>query len=196
MARNSNRQGVRRARLSHGPHRVRGADTVGDIGIACGFAGRNRAQGLPDPLLKRGPAHVQRQLQAKTRRFDKADHRGNELLEFAVVADQIGTGEPVLLIECKFVGIVAQESGADAPVACGHEDRPEAAFANGETDGCPMAASAEIYGCYTEHLRGRRVETPIGMEPRAINCFRHRGSPGERVPPHAAPGAQPWTLLA
>jgi hypothetical protein len=100
-------------------------------------------------LLKRGPAHVQRQIQANTRRFDKADHLGNELLEFAVVADQIGTGEPVLQIACKFVGIVAQENGTDAPVAFGNEDRPEGAFANGETYGCPIAARAEICGCHT-----------------------------------------------
>ena len=79
-----------------------------------------------------------------TGRFDKAHHTRNKLLEESVAADQIGLRETVLQLARKLICIVAKENGANAPVASGHEDRAQKAFADGETNLCVRAAGAIV----------------------------------------------------
>ena len=45
-----------------------------------------------------------------------------------------------------------------------------------------MAARAEVSWGHTEHLRGRRIETPVGMKSGSVDRFCHRVSPAECVP--------------
>jgi hypothetical protein len=64
MARDRHGQAVRATGLRHRANCFRRADALGDIGIAGGATGWNLAQGLPDPLLKRRTAYVERQVKA------------------------------------------------------------------------------------------------------------------------------------
>ncbi len=61
VARNGNREGVRSVRLGYGPHRARGADTVCDVCVARSRARRNFVKRLPNTLLERIAANIQRQ---------------------------------------------------------------------------------------------------------------------------------------
>src|SRR5262245_41182608 len=44
-----------------------------------------------------------------------------------------------------------------------------------------MAARAEVGWCHTEHLRGCRIETSVGMKSGSVARFRHRVSAAEFV---------------
>src|SRR5262249_39306588 len=87
VAGNSHRYCVGAAGLGHGAHSPGLADTASDLGIARCLADRDLAQHLPDALLEGRATHVERQVEADPRRLYEADHPGNELLEFAIIAD-------------------------------------------------------------------------------------------------------------
>ena len=125
MARDRHRQTVGAAGLCHGPDGFGRADPLGDLGIAGGAADRDFPQGLPDPLLKRGALHIQRQVQADRRRFDKTDHPGNQLLELLIGANQIGAPEPVLQIADQLLWIIAQQNRAHSALTLRHQNRAE-----------------------------------------------------------------------
>ena len=60
MAGDRHREPVGSACLCHCPHGARGADALGDLRVAGGLARRYFAQRLPDALLERRAAHVER----------------------------------------------------------------------------------------------------------------------------------------
>lgn len=62
----------------------RRADTLRDLGVTGCSARRDLRQRLPDPLLKCCALQVQRKIKPQARRFDKADHAGDQLLELPV----------------------------------------------------------------------------------------------------------------
>ena len=96
--RDRHRQHVGSAGAGHRAHRFGRADAPGDIGIADGFADRYRPQRLPDPLLKRGAANIQRQRQPVLRRFNQPHHLRHQRFILRVAADQLGIRELVLQI--------------------------------------------------------------------------------------------------
>ncbi|MNT64887.1 hypothetical protein D3C72_2028260 [compost metagenome] len=77
-------------------------------------------QRLPHPLLKRGAAHVQRQVQPQARRLDKGHYLGYQRFKHGVTADQVGVRKPVLQVAHQHFGIVPQQDRADAPFALRH----------------------------------------------------------------------------
>ena len=81
MAGNRDRQRIGCARLCHGTHRFWRADALGNLGVARRFADRNFGERLPNALLKRGAAHIERQVEPYARRFDEADHFRDQLFE-------------------------------------------------------------------------------------------------------------------
>jgi hypothetical protein len=96
VARDGDRQEIGRARRCYRPHRLRFSDPPRDVGVARGRAGRNFAERLPNPLLERGPPHIQRHIEADAGRFDQADHLRDKFLETRVAADQRCLRKPVL----------------------------------------------------------------------------------------------------
>ena len=86
VTRNGDSQRVGATRLRHGADGFGLTELPRDLRIACGRAGGDLAQRPPDALLERRPTHVQRKIEANTRRFDKAHDFGNPLLEPGVTA--------------------------------------------------------------------------------------------------------------
>src|SRR5882672_421191 len=173
MAGNRDRNRVRCTRVRHRAHGFGRADTLGDFRIAGGRAGRNLAQRPPYPLLEGRAAHVEWKIETERGRLDEADHLGHPLLEAFVSADQCRLGKAVLEIAHQRLGGIAEQDGADALVGGGDEDSPERAFADGKADRGPRSACAKVRRCHAEHFRGSGVETPVGIEPGAVDRFGH-----------------------
>ena len=91
-----------------GPNGGGFADSRRDFGIARGLARRDVAQRLPDTMLKRRAAHIERKREPALWRFDKADDLGDQFFEVGVSADEIGLGKTILEVARQSLGIVAQ----------------------------------------------------------------------------------------
>jgi hypothetical protein len=79
MAGNRHRQKVGGTRAGDGPHRLRGSDPLRDIRIGYGLSDGYLLKGLPDTLLERRPADVERKVETESGCFDEADdarHKG------------------------------------------------------------------------------------------------------------------------
>ena len=146
--------------------------------------GGNLAQRLPDALLERGAAHVQRQIQAEPRRLDQADHLRHELFEAAVAADQLGARESILQIARQRVRIVAEQDRADAPLAGCDQDRTERAFADREPDLACRRRRRDSATASCPALVGFRVKAAVGVVAGVVDRLGDRAAPFE-------PGAHP-----
>ncbi len=98
---------VGRAGSGHRACRAGRTDPFGDLGIGCRGAGRDVAQGLPDPLLKRGAPDIERQVESPRRRFDQSDDPGNQGFEPFVPADQMRAGKVILKLADEGFGVAA-----------------------------------------------------------------------------------------
>src|SRR5262249_48834844 len=117
---------------------------TGDVGVTRGGAGWNLSQCLPDTLLKGRAPNIERQVESQGRRLHKADHFRDELLELGVGARQSGAWELVLQIVRHRFGVVAQENGANAPLAPGNQNRSQRTLTDSETYFRARAAGAII----------------------------------------------------
>ncbi|HWO34719.1 MAG TPA: 2OG-Fe(II) oxygenase, partial [Candidatus Acidoferrum sp.] len=73
MAGDCHCQRVGAAGLGDRAYRIRRADELCNVRVACGRARGNFPKRLPDALLKGGSADVKRKIEAECRRFDKPD---------------------------------------------------------------------------------------------------------------------------
>ena len=174
-------EGVCCTRLRHRAHGVRGTKALGDVRVARRRADRDGAQCLPDPLLEGRAPHIEGQIEPERRGLDEAYHPGYHVFKVCVTAEQLCHGEAVLKIAHQRLGIIAEQDGADAPGSGSDKDRTQRAFADGKAYRYSIAASAGSSSCHAQYLRGRRIETSISIEPRAIDRFRHRVRPGQFV---------------
>ncbi len=88
--------------------RARRTDPARDFRVAGGPAGRNRAQRLPDAVLERGSADVERKVEGLSWGFHQANDASDHALEFGIAADQFGAPETVLQIAREGVRIIAE----------------------------------------------------------------------------------------
>ena len=127
VAGDRHRQRVGRAGAGDRAHRPWLADFPGDVGVGHRLPRRDFAQSPPDALLEGRAAHVERQIEPDPGRLDEADHPRHQGFEIAVAADQPGARESILKITDQGLRIVADQDGADALVAPGHQDRAQRA---------------------------------------------------------------------
>src|SRR3989442_7089748 len=80
------------------------------------------------------------------------------------------SGELVLQIVHKFVRVIAQENGANAPVAAGHEDRPKGAFPDGESDFCVDRKSTRLN---SSHVRRSYADFRLEKKPHSVSTSTH-----------------------
>lgn len=74
MARNDYRQFIGSAGPGYRSDRARLTDAMRYLAIAAGFACRDLAQGLPDPLLESGTTNIQRQIHRLLRVVQMGNH--------------------------------------------------------------------------------------------------------------------------
>src|SRR6266550_6713188 len=98
VARDCYRERVRPAGLRHCTNRLRRPDALGDVRVARRGTYRNFAQPLPNPMLERGAADIERQFESDGGGLHEADHLGDKFLELSVSADQPGMRKAVLKI--------------------------------------------------------------------------------------------------
>src|SRR4051812_23975477 len=152
MAGNCYRQRVCTASLSHGPNGVRHTDPICNIGVARRRAGRDVIQGLPDALLKSGAPNIQRQGKIRGRGLHKGHHRGDQLFELAVTADQVGMREAILQVTGKRIRIVTDQNGTDSTFTLRHQDGAQRAFPYCETYLGRNTAFLIAGGCHAQFL--------------------------------------------
>ena len=138
--------------------------------------GGNLPQRLPDTLLKRRAAYVQRQIQANGRRFDKADDPGNQLLELMIGADQVGAAELVLQVADQLVRIIAQQDRADPAFTLRHQNRAQRTLADGKTNVVVLTGSAVVAGFHSQQLVCRFIKPAVGVEAGVIQRIGHRAA--------------------
>jgi hypothetical protein len=134
VAGNRHREGIGSARFRHFPGRARRTDPLCDFGIAGRPANGNVAQRMPDPLLERRAAHIERQIDSLSRRFDEVDDLGRQPLERLIGADPPRLRKAILEVAKQRGGIVTEKYRADAPVGRRDKDRAEPTFPNGGAD--------------------------------------------------------------
>ena len=84
MTGNSDREIVRRAGARDGAHSLWRSDASGHLGVGNGLTGRDLLERLPDALLEGRAAHVERKIQAGSRRLNKADNPRDQSLIVAI----------------------------------------------------------------------------------------------------------------
>lgn len=114
-----------------GAHRVRRPDPLRELGITDRRAERDVLKRLPDPLLKRGAANVERQIETDLRRLHAADHARDHRLVVPVSADQTRLGESILK---KPLGVIPEKNCNNALPARSDQDRAEGALTDREPD--------------------------------------------------------------
>ena len=122
------------------------ADTFGDLRVTPRFSEGNLAELLPDALLKRRPAHLQRQIQPRGRPLDEGDDLGDELFEFAVSADEIRIRETLLKTFHQVIRIITKRDAADAMLRRRDKDRAERTLADRKVDCDAFAAGEKTAG--------------------------------------------------
>src|SRR5262245_32245561 len=130
VARNSDGNTICAASLCHCAHGFRRADPLGEVAIACGGARGDLADRLPHPLLEGRAADVERQIEATSRRLDKADYLRHKPLECFIATKKLRFGEAVLQSTDQRLRIIAELDRAHAFTRGGDEDRTERALAN------------------------------------------------------------------
>lgn len=134
MTRNGDRDLVRRTSAGDGARRVRSPDPLRELGITDRRAERDILKRLPDPLLKRGAANVEWQIETDLRRLHAADHARDHRLIVAVGADQMRLGESILKIVKKPLGVIPEKNCNNALPARSDQDRAEGALTDREPD--------------------------------------------------------------
>src|SRR6185437_5970403 len=152
----------------------RRADALGDLAVAHRLADRDLSKGLPDALLERRAAQVERQVETDGGRLDEADDLGDQRLEHRIAADEAGLRKAVLKRAGQRIRVVAEQDGADAALAAGDQDRAERTFADGEADLRVGAARAIVGRSHAENRIGRLVEPAVGVEAGAVDRRGHR----------------------
>ena len=176
VAGDRDRDPVRRAGLSDRAHGLRPADAPRDLGIARGRSARDLAQRLPDALLERGAAHVERQIEPLRRRLDEADHPRDHPLEALIAADQPGLRKAILKAAHERVRVVAELDRADALAGRRDEDRAERALADREADRGAIPAAAKLRRGHAEEIGRSGVEAPARIEAGAVDRLGDRAA--------------------
>lgn len=110
VARNGDRELVRGTSAGDGAHRVRSPDPLRELGITDRRAERDVLKRLPDSLLKRSAANVERQIETDLRRFHEADHARDHRLIVPVSADQTRLGETILKIADQLLRVIPEKN--------------------------------------------------------------------------------------
>src|SRR5258707_7757338 len=114
MAGDRNGELVCGAGSSHGAHGLGCANATSNLGIGYGFADWDFLESLPNPLLERRAANIQRQIRVYARRLHKADNASNQRFVVAIRPDEMRLGESILQAAHEAVGIVSQKNGRNA----------------------------------------------------------------------------------
>ena len=91
-------------------------------------------------MLKGGAPHIQRQIEALCRIFDKGENLGSERLEGLVSADEPGPWEHDLQLLLQAFRLVAKQNGTDPFLARGNKHRAKRARTDGVAYRLPRAA--------------------------------------------------------
>ena len=175
MARNGDRERVRRAGLRHGAHRLGAPMRAAISRVARRRAGRDLAQRLPHPLLESGAAHVERQVQAQRRALRRSRRPWRPAARTARRRrSSRASGKRSCRSRSKRLGIVAEQDGADALGGGGDQDRAERAFADREADRrAPRRRRESCDGVMPSTSVGLRVEAAVGVEAGVVDRLGH-----------------------
>ena len=136
---------------------------------------------MPDPLLKRRTANIQRQVQADGRGFDKTDDLGNQLLELVIGTDQVGPPKLVLQVTDQLVRIIAEQDRAHPAGTLRHQNRAQGTLADGKTNVGVLTGCAVIAGFHAQQLIRRLVKSTVGVEAGVIQRVGHRTAIGQAL---------------
>src|SRR5487761_26988 len=181
---------IRGTRLRDGAHCAGAADTLGDLGIGRRGAGRDRAQRLPDTLLERRTAQIERQLDRRAAPFDEADAASHHLLECRFATDELRLREAIVQRTHQALGIIAQHDRTDALVGCCDKDSAQRALADREANRGTDTTGAELLWPHAKQRVRNGIESAARPEPGAVDRFRHAAGARQFVvqPPRAAGG--------
>src|SRR5690606_23932151 len=153
---------------------MRGTDPPGDLGVTGRGAGWYFTQRLPDPLLERRAANIERQVETDPRRFHEADDLRDQLLELTVPTDQVRLRKLVLQLASQRFGIVAEKNCANTAVAFRHQDGTKRTLPDCEADVCCGAAGPVCARRHSEYVAGFFVEACVRVVSGVVDRIGHR----------------------
>src|SRR5262245_37917511 len=152
MAWNRHRQRVGRAGLRNCARRTRLPDALRELRVARGCTSRDSADRVPYPFLKRGPAHIERQIKTLPWCLNKPDHLGHKLLKCAITAQELRLRKAILQPTDEPVWIVAELDRTYALVGRSHQDRAKRTLADRKTDHIALTAGTELSRSHAEEI--------------------------------------------
>src|SRR5689334_4164559 len=174
MARNCDGDVVDRTGSSDRPRRLRPADPSSNVRIRSDLSSGNIPHRSPNSLLKGCTTDVERQIEAESRRLDKADYPRDKILILLVAADQVRSRKAVLEIPRQLIGIVPHQDRRDPFCARCHKDRAERGLTDRKAKLFVSAALTVLRRRHAEHPGGLLVESAARIEAGAIDYFSHR----------------------
>src|ERR1044072_5902562 len=96
-------------------------DLPRELAIADRLPWRNFTKRLPDPLLKGGAAHMEREPQSALGLLDESDNHRDHAIEGRVAGHELGARKSILQITHESVGIITEQDGAHTFVRRRHQ---------------------------------------------------------------------------
>ena len=175
MAGDGDRERVGGAGLRHRARRLRRADRAGDFGVGRGRARRDGAQRLPDPLLERGAADVERQVEALARRLDQADDSRHHALERGVAADRARRAESGPASSRASASGSSPSMIAQTPLSVAATSiAPSEPWPTAKRIAAPCAAAPDRARRHAEPRRRGLVEAARELKPGVVDRFGDR----------------------
>ena len=100
------------------------SDAPSDFGVGNRFAGAKVLQRQPDTPLERGPAQIERKVQADLRSFDEGHDPRYQGLVLAIGPDEPRVREAILEAADQRLRIVAEQDRGHTLLAGGHQRAP------------------------------------------------------------------------
>lgn len=125
MAWDGDGQGIGRASAGDRAGGAGRPDAMGDVGIAGGRTRGDGAESVPDALLERGAARIERIAEPGSRFLDETDHGAGLRSRTGFVRR---AGETLFEVPSEFLAVVAEENRTYAATGSGDSDEAEGAL--------------------------------------------------------------------
>src|SRR5215469_15667177 len=174
VARHEQRQLVRRAGLSHRPHRLRLAQRSGNLCIARRLAEWDLPQGPPYSRLERGAPNVERQVEIVIGRRDEPHDAIGPVPHTGLIGNHLGRRKALLQRRDEAVAVVGERGHADAALGRRDERPAQQRLDGSETDLLAVSAAAPGPGGHPEPRWRRLIGTRARPEAGSVNCLGNR----------------------
>ena len=173
MARDDDRDRIRRASARHSAGSLGSAQLHRDIGVMPGFASRDRGEAPPNLPLKGRRVDVERQRPARSV-LDAGQYRRHAVAEGLIVTPNRGFGQGSTQIPFESAVIVAKRHRDNSMGRRGDQYAPECRRRDGERHVGAAPTLGIGRGRHAESLPGAFVDPAGRTESGAVDCRSHR----------------------